>query len=385
MSYNPKRWLRALSRPLLGELALALSGTTDWTSERLSFGELYAGWRELPEAARMEIDRVLQGIDQMATPEAIQVAFEEGKAAGFDLLSPTSAFPCLADRALWIHLNHPTIWVRALRLVRVDDFERGRYWHRRLGMPPGEADLSPEAFRELRTALSGYYTGRQGRGARCHIEHMTRDTDGTNYWFCLLSDYADSCDMIDEDGNRVPRPGDRTFENIFAWRPGTNAMEMYARGGAAVIGTLAILFARTILHGDPEPEEDKKFPFQLDGLLCRVDFPTDMEDDVRLVQVKELDLDVFGRRDRGFTVRSKGVDDPGHILRVLEEDLNQKNLPKSLLRVSRAKLKLTFGEQGPARSMTFTVSTRSCNLKSLTEPLRVVGEKYLRKWKIDVA
>lgn len=385
MSYNPKRWLRALSRPLLGELALARTGTADWTSERLSFGELYAGWRELPEAARLEIDRVLQGVDLMAAPEAMQVAFEEGKAAGVDLLSPTSAFPCLADRALWIHLNHPTLWTRALRLVRVDDFEHGRYWHRRIGMPPGKADVSPEAFRELRAALSGYYTGQQGRGSRCHIDHMARDTDGTNYLFCLLSDYADCCDTLDENGNRVPRPGDRTFENIFAWRPGTNAVEMYARGGAAVIDTLAILFARTILHGDPEPEEDRKPPFQLDGLLRRIDFPTDMEDDVRLVQVKELDLDVFGRRDRSFTVRSKGVDDPEHILQVLDEDLIGKNLPKSLLRVSRAKLKLKFGEQGPARSMTFTVSTRSCNLKSLAEPLRVVGEKYLRRWKIDVA
>ncbi len=100
MSYNPKRWLRALSRPLLGELARERTGTEDWASERLSFDDLFAGWRELPEAARLEIDRVLQGVDLMATPEAMQVAFEEGKAAGVDLLSPTSAFPCLARHFL---------------------------------------------------------------------------------------------------------------------------------------------------------------------------------------------------------------------------------------------------------------------------------------------
>ena len=97
-------------------------------------------------------------------------------------------------------------------------------------------------------------------------------------------------------------------------------------------------------------------------------------------------LSILGRRRRRITLEpdpQKGAD---HIYEMLEEDLNRKRLPKSILHVTKATLSFKLNGSTRSNSLMFSVTyPNSCDLKSKREELRLLGEKYLKRWKIDVA
>lgn len=379
--YNPRSILRKLSPDLRGELGRRRAeGVEGWGNADLSMRELFAEWQALPPDVHGAVDRLLQGIHALASSEAFQIIVDEARALGLDVCAPTQGMESLADRALWVELNHPALFARALRFAHADDSARGRSWHKRLGLPPGKADLSADALGEFLGALRAYYNDNQGRGQRIHLEPVTR-SDGTHYIFGLLSDYADRLDTVDESGQRVPRPGDPSFEVVFAWRDGAATLEICAGGGKPVIDALRTLFCRTLFKADPLAEDERQPPFNLDALLRSPALPTDPEDGIRAVLIRELDLDVVGRKDKSFTVKSRSPDDPHHIHHLIDDDLNRRQLPRSVLVARRAVIQILFVDGGGLR---FTVSRNSCNLKSQSESLRMLGEKCLLKWGVDV-
>jgi hypothetical protein len=66
--------------------------------------------------------------------------------------------------------------------------------------------------------------------------------------------------------------------------------------------------------------------------------------------------------------------------------LNQANLPVAVLDVDQATLSFRLKHDGGGRPPSFSFNLSQpdgCNLKSLREEYREVGEKYLRRWKID--
>lgn len=71
---------------------------------------------------------------------------------------------------------------------------------------------------------------------------------------------------------------------------------------------------------------------------------------------------------------------------MLDEDLNKERLPLSVLQVTKVTLNISRDVPGRGGSFTFSVALpNSCDLKSKREELRLMGEKYLKRWGIDVA
>jgi hypothetical protein len=52
------------------------------------------------------------------------------------------------------------------------------------------------------------------------------------------------------------------------------------------------------------------------------------------------------------------------------------------MNVEEATLSLKLEKCGRRKTLTFDIGPNACNLKSQPEPLRTVGEKYLRRWGI---
>jgi hypothetical protein len=71
---------------------------------------------------------------------------------------------------------------------------------------------------------------------------------------------------------------------------------------------------------------------------------------------------------------------------MLEDDLNRRRLPKSILHVTKATLNFKLNGNGHGRSLTFNITyPNGCDLKSKRDDQRLLGEKYLKRWGIDVA
>ena len=93
----------------------------------------------------------------------------------------------------------------------------------------------------------------------------------------------------------------------------------------------------------------------------------------------------IGRRRGRITLDADPQRGRGCIYDMLDEDLNRRRLPRSVLHVSKSTLHFKLNGNGHGRSMSFNVSLPNhCDLKSKREDHRLLGEKYLRKWEIDV-
>jgi len=105
--------------------------------------------------------------------------------------------------------------------------------------------------------------------------------------------------------------------------------------------------------------------------------------------VRKLRLSVLGGTQRRITLEADPNGGPSAIYNMLDECLNRHNIPDALFNITLAQFHFRFVHtgQGRQRTLTFEVShPNTSNLKSCRqEDLRLIGEKYLRRWGIDRA
>ncbi len=144
------------------------------------------------------------------------------------------------------------------------------------------------------------------------------------------------------------------------------------------------IFARVIL-GVELNEEDDDPPYQLAMILNRdFGFPVEAGDGVNHVRVRRVRVSVKGSK-RRVTLEANPDAGAADIYDMMEKYLNHHNLPATILDVDQATLCFRLKHDGVGRpqSFSFNVSPNGCNLKGLREERRELGEKYLKKWKID--
>ena len=134
-------------------------------------------------------------------------------------------------------------------------------------------------------------------------------------------------------------------------------------------------------------------PYELNGLKSR-DFlqtirQTDPEDGIEEVQIRKLRLSVMGGAKRRITIEVDPNGGPIDIYDILDDFINRRNLPDALFDITLVQFHFRFVHtgQGRQKTLTFEVShPNTSNLKSCRrEDLRLIGEKYLRRWGIDRA
>lgn len=386
--FNPRRVLRQISPPLLKEFFERQKQPLDvkWDDRsNAKADDIFDAWQRLPDGPRKDIEMVFHDIDEIAKgDEGLKVIHEEAMCHGENLAVLLEPMESRYDRAMWTCLNRPQIWDAAVRFAKADSLSLGRFWIKRGNVPKAEPRTDNDGRRELADAMSAFFR-EQGRGHYCRVDHFSRG-QGHDYFFVYLSDYANTHVNFDDGGNFRRTTERRAFEVVFAYDRENGALELYAKGGHKVIEPLQNLFCQIILGRKLKPENPDVQPYSLDSLLDKgFAFDTDPEDGIEAVSVRGLRLSIIGRKRGRITLEADPEKGRDCIYEMLEEDLNRKRLPKSVLQVTKATLHFKLNGNGHGRSLTFNVSApNTCDLKSKREEQRLLGEKYLRRWKIDV-
>ena len=387
--FNPKRVLRQISNPLLKEFFERQGHplAVDWDQlTNTQVDDVFDAWQRLPDDQRKAVEIAFHDVHEMANEDGTRVIIEEGQYHGEDLAPLLEPMDSRYDKAMWAFMHRPSVWDAAVRFAKADTLWGGRSWMKRGNMPSADPMTDAEALRAFQEAMSGFYRDRQGRGHHCKVEHFPRGSDH-HYYFVYLSDYADTYINFDDAGHFQRTPERRAFEIVFAYDRPSCTLEMYAKGGRKIIEPLQQLFS-TIILGEPlSPEEPGAQPYQLNGLMDRgFAFPTDPEDGIEDVVIRGMRLSILGRRRGRITLEPDPQDGRDRVYEMLEDDLNRRRLPKSILHVTKATLNFKLNGNGHGRSLTFNVTfPNGCNLKSKRDDQRLLGEKYLKRWGIDIA
>ena len=386
--FNPKRVLRQISNSLLKEFFERQGHPLeiDWDLiSNTQVDSIFDAWQGLPDRPRKVAEIVFQDVHEMANEDGVRVIIEDARYHEVDLAPLLEPMESRYDKAIWTAMNWPDIWNAATRFAKADNLSFGRSWVKRGNLPCAVPSAGAEAVNNLRAAMSAFFRDRQGRGHYCKVEHFPR-ANGLDYFFVYLSDYADTHINFDDAGEFQRTPDRRAFEVVFAQDREHGTLEVYAKGGRQIIEPLQQVYSNVILGETLEAEDPDAHPYHLDGLMEKsFAFPTDPEDGIEEVSLRCLRLSILGRTRKRITLEPDPDKGRHHIYEMLDEDLNRNRLPKSILHVTKTTFNFKLNGNGHGRSLTFNVSyPNSCDLKSKREDQRLLGEKYLKRWKIDV-
>lgn len=387
--YAPKTFLRQTSNRLLKECFNGLLDDVDWDSlPEHRVDVVYDKWQLLPDQQRVAIERLFEDAEELNSEQGIQALVDECAFHGIDICDEwrREGIESFRDRVLWVALNHPPPFQVAGIINHAHNLPP-RYWRKRGNMPQRHPNVSPEAIERFRGAISAFFRQAQGRGHRCTIDSYLR-VQRYHYFFAYPDDYANTYLGHDEDGQFVRRPQRPAFEVIFLYDPVDGTLELYAQGGKEVQHSLQTIFCRELLGQELPPEAPNSHPYELNGLKVRgFGFPTDPQDGVEDVRVRKLRLSVLGGHKRRLWLEADPDGGREDVYDMMEQYLNERNLPSSLVNVTTATISMKIAPLGGEKggTVTFDVSfPNTSNLKSeKRERLRAIAEKYLKRWGID--
>lgn len=391
--YAPKTFLRQTSNRLLRE-CFAREGVladVDWNAipeHRVEY--VWDRWQHLPDVSRTAIERLFEDAEQLASEQGIQALIDECNFHQVDIAAEweREGLSSFRDRAMWVALYHS----RAFQVAGIINHAHTlpmRYWKKRGNMPQVQPNVAPEAIERFAEAISAYFRQTQGRGHRCTVDAYLR-AHRLHYFFVYPDDYANTYLGHDDGGQFVRRPQRPAFEVVFLFDPDDGTLELFAHGNKGVRLSLQTIFCREMLGQELPPEVANSHPYELNGLKSRgFGFPTDPNDGVEEVRIRKLRLSVLGGHKRRIWLEADpdgGTDD---IYDMMDEYLNETNLPNSLVNVTVATIAMTISPLNSEKggTVTFDVSyPDSSNLKSeKRERLRGIAEKHLKTWGIDRA
>lgn len=390
--YAPKTFLRQTSNRLLRSCFSreGVLADVDWDSTpEHRIDVIYDKWQQLPDTKRVAVETLFEDAEELSNEQGIQALIDEGNFHNVDLAAEweREGVESFRDRVLWVALNQPRVFQVAGIINHAHNLP-SRYWRRRGNMPRSQPNVTPQAIERFREAISAYFRQSQGRGHRCTVDAYLR-VRRYHYFFAYPDDYANTYLGHDESGHFVRRPQRPAFEVVFLFDPVDGIFDLYAHGGKDVQRSLQTIFCRELLGQELPPEVPHNHPYELNGLKSRgFGFPTDPADGVEEVRVRKIRLSVLGGQKRRIMLEADPTATPDDVYDMMENYLNDQNLPRSLVNVTQATFTFKFVSvgNGKGNTLTFDVSfPNSSNLKSKREEHRVIAEKYLRQWGIDRA
>jgi len=300
------------------------------------------------------------------------------------------------NRSLWVFLNEYDRFRLAEEVRYNDERRRGRSWN---GFEV-EKDCT---VRRDPVSLAAFTKAIRDRFDTPHVHVDVFDRHR------VILDNQE-CDLVQVAVYREGRPEDilgfdassnlsrriikPVFEAALTYEPETGVIE--------VVGNtledrrdLTAYMTRDLLGIDFKEKRIPLREYNLAMLLKPFDFPTDPEDGIKEVIVKELRLMEVGQRNERIILESMSGSDrsiwemaeqrigldiggTGHALPIASA------VPEWVITRARFTIKFHPGPGGGrGKSLTLTVTMpHGCNLKDMTAQERLIGEKYLRRWGI---
>ncbi len=388
--YAPKTFIRQVRGALLNRCLRQYGIEADLNIEIIKPAVVETIFQRLmavpPEQLHL-VERDFATITELASREGAEALLMQAAHAGVDFSTLFAQARNDYERACWAFLEHRDIFELAACFHAMDHIGAGRWRRRWVGenlVPATDA----QAIQMLQSLMRATYA-KEGRGRRCHVDYYMRHEPTRHCFFAYPEDHLRTDLGYDEDDALRDHPRKVAFEVIFVYRPEEGVLEVMAPGGKDQVKDLAACFCAAIL-GVPElPEKSLPRVFDLERLKQPdVTFPTDPEDAIELVQLREVKLTLpkrHGWRRRVQFSADARAHDPATTHQMLVETVQLANVPLEDVIVSHARFCLIFAPPDGTRPrhLVFTVSTPDiCNLKDGHHDN--IARKYLRRWGLVV-
>ena len=373
---------KGLLRNFFAELGHEFLGVA-WEKIRAhEIDTILAGLYKLPTAEQLTIETALQNVFELACENGRR-AIHEAKVE-IQKQKPILYFPDLDGAyamSVWIWLNYPKIFDRAMLLYEVDQLGR---WRKRKDLPRMPPNTTGDALLELAIAISQLLKREEGRGQHCTVEHVRRG-DGSECFLAYPDDFVHTILIHDGAGQLRPRSIRPAFEMVFAYSPEEGVLEINAKVPSRLKTQLEDIFCETIL-GKAANEGAGSSVYNLNVLKEGIDrLETDPEDGVSPV-VHRLRLAIPECRD-AITFEADRAGSPDRVYQMLDDYLNREHLPLAEVDVASATIGMVLESRANRRPgrMTFDVARPdSCTLRNHRPERVALAQKYLKRWGIAV-
>ena len=338
---------------------------------------------EMDDAAR---GRVVNDADRVGS-----MSDDAGQVALYSVVADRSVLDGLAnphDRALWMFLNQRTQFQHAEEVRFTDERRRGRSWDGFICVADCSVRRDPISIDAFRAALRERFAS---NNIHVDIFERIRPTfDGEACELVQITVYREGLPddhfAFDDDGELVRRAYRPVFEAAMTYEPSTGVIEVVANDRESR-SELAQFVARHLLGVEFSSEKVPMRQYDLSVLRNRFGFPTDLEDGIERVDVRQLRLMPIDHEGRRVTLENTARAG-GTIWDMADEEFGATNPLGRGWVITQAKLAIKFYPKGDARrgrSLTLAVTMpHGCNLKDQTEQEQLIGEKYMRRWGILV-
>lgn len=358
------------------------------------------------------IEPLIKAVDAMGDAERQRVvldaarvaalATEAGQTALRSVVRDRAAFDELEgfnNRSLWVFLRDYPRFCMAEEVLYNDERRRGRSWS-------GFEVEKDCAVRKDAASVADFTAAIRERfdTPHAHVDIFDRHRVLLDDLECDLVQIAIYREGAAEDvlgfdeaskiARRVVRP---VFEAAMTYEPATGVVEVVA-GSRKDRVDLTRLMAKHLLGIDFEEKYVPLREYDLSVLLKPYSFPTDPEDGIESVTVRELRLldsgepgeriDLLSPKD----ARRNIWDMARHRICLGADEAGASAFPSEFSgetpdwAISRAVINVRFRPAaggGRGKSLTLTVTMpHGCDLKDMTPHERLIGEKYLRRWNI---
>jgi hypothetical protein len=340
--------------------------------------------KAVEEMSRVERDRVLNDAERVTA-----LADEPGQGAIYSVAPDAAFLDSLSnpyERSLWMFINAQDRFRHAEEVRFTEDRRRGRMW----------AGYMTEARRVVHrdaVTLHAFVSAIKEFSGAAHVHVDIFDRVRTTH-------EGDECDLVQVTIYREGRPDDLlrfddagalvrqayrpVFEAALTYEPATGGIEVVAGDKATRLETVKA----AVVHLLGIAFKENRLPlrrYDLSVLLTPFDFPVDEEDHIEGVEVRELRLMPIEDSSRRVTLEVMARAD-GTIWSMADELFEDRTPLRDGFVVTRAKLAVKLARRpgsGRRRTLTLTITwPHGCDLKDRTAAEQLIGEKYLRRWKI---
>lgn len=355
------------------------------------------------------VEPLIKAVDGMTEDEKQRVLLDAGRVAALadepgqyalqNVVQNRTVFDALEgsnDRSLWVFLNEPDRFRLAEEVRYNDERRRGRSWS-------GFEVAKDRVVRRDPIAIAAFTKAIRDRFETPHVHVDIFDRQRL-----ILDDQE--CELVQVAVYREGRPENKlrfkpnstlarriekpVFEAALTYEPATGVIEVVANTLEARKDLTAFM-ARDLLGIDFEGKHIPLREYDLSSLMKPFNFPTDPEDGIMDVTVKELRFMELGDRSERITLETMAgakrtiwemaeqriglnIGGAGHALPIASA------APEWIITRARFTIKFYPGPGGGrGKSLTLTVTMpHGCDLKDMTPRERLIGEKYLRRWGI---
>jgi hypothetical protein len=288
------------------------------------------------------------------------------------------------ERSYWMFLNEPAAFRQAEEVRFTDEHRRGRKWDGFLCVPNLTVERSSEALERFKCDVRAQF-----KSDNVHIELFERrrsSFDDKTYHLTQATVYRDGRpDEVLEfiNGKLGRRPRKPVYEAALTYERESGVIEVVAADKSSRENFVR-LFARNLLARETGQERLPFRQFDLQMLLEPFEFPTDPEDGVESVRVSLLRLMPMDTPGERITLEC-AKQSPNTIWEMADQRFEDANPLREGWVITKAKLLISFhaGDGGRRKVLPVTVTMpHGCDLKDRTESERIVGEKYLRRWRL---